>query len=170
MVNVIVAVAEEKLLIGACVAVITVEPNASGVTTFPTNLATAEFEALNVQAPGEDEVGGMSERLATLSFIIVILPKGPRAGLIAITVSVIGTETEFQFTDARCVAVITTVPPSNKVTVLPETRAICGFEELKDQSASEVDVGAVRVKVFAVICTDCAGNTPTVGVPALTRS
>ena len=136
---------------GACVAVITVEPNASGVTMFPTNLATVGFEELNVQAPVDDEVGGTRERLATLSFMIMILPKGPRTGLLAITVSVIGTETEIQFTDARCVAVITTAPPSNRVTVLPETRAIWGLEEVKIQSAFDVDVGAVRVKVFAVI-------------------
>jgi hypothetical protein len=85
---------------------------------------------------------------------MVMLPNGPSTGVCATTVSVMGTETEFQLTDARCVAVMTAVPPSNKVTTLPETRAICEFEELKDQSASEVEVGAVSVKVFCVIGTD----------------
>lgn len=101
MVSVMDAVVEEKFPLASCVAVITVEPKARGVITFPTKRATAGLEEVKVHAPVEFEVGAMRERLATLSFIMVTLPKGPSTGLSALTVRVIVVETETQLRVCR---------------------------------------------------------------------
>ena len=83
-----------------------------------------------------------------------MLPKVPSTGAIATTVSVIFVTAAFQFKVLLCVAVITTLPPSSKVRIFPESEAIKGSPVAKDHKPSEVDVGGTSLKVPCVIETD----------------
>jgi hypothetical protein len=105
-------------------------PRANGVKVVPLVIvATEGLEEVKVQAPGDSEEGAVSVKLATLSFMIVMLPNVPIIGSSAMTVSAIRVYVLFQFDAILCMAVIVTVPPSSKVTVLPKTEAICAFDD-----------------------------------------
>ena len=84
-------------------------------------------------------------RLPTLSFIIVMLPKVPIIGSSAITVRIILAEAVVQFLVLDCVAVISTLPPSNRETLFPTTVATAGFDDVNAHLPSEVEVGGVRI-------------------------
>lgn len=49
------------------------------------------------------------------------------------------------------------------------TEAIFGFVDMKLHIPSDVEVGATNVYVLCVIEIDCGANTPSTGVPGLTR-
>ena len=83
-----------------------------GVITFPTSVAIDEFAIEKVQRPGDDEVGSIKFRVATLSLAIVISEKVPSVfGRLEI-VSVVVFSAPNQFVLADCTAVMVTEPAS----------------------------------------------------------
>lgn len=67
------------------------------MTTFEATDATFGFEDVKDQNPGDVDAGGFSERLTTLSFIMVMSPKVPTTGTIALIVIFIDALADFQF-------------------------------------------------------------------------
>ena len=145
-------------------------PNPTGVRVEPFMVAADRLDEENVHGPGEVDVGAISVTLPTLSFIRVRFPKVPSTGAIATIVSDIFAVALVYNKVLDCVAVISTTPPSNKVTTLPLTDAIAGLDDVKVHPPVEVDVGGVNLNVLAVIETDCGVNTPIVGIPGVTVS
>ena len=95
--SVIVALAEPKSPMAACVAVMRVVPKARGVTELPIIDATAGFDEVKVHGPLEVDLGGIKLMLATLSFMIVMSPKEPSEGVRVATVNRMDVPTIFQF-------------------------------------------------------------------------
>ncbi|CAB4845674.1 unannotated protein [freshwater metagenome] len=145
-------------------------PSPTGFNVVPVIVATARLDDVKVHGPGEVDVGAISVTLPTLSFIRVRFPKVPSTGAIATIVSDIFVVALVNRRVFDCVAVISTTPPSNKVTTLPLTDAIAGLDDVKIPPPVEVDVGGVNLNVLAMIETDCGVNTPIVGIPGVTVS
>ena len=130
---------------GACFAEILVVPDLSAVTVKPFTDATDGSALVKVQAPFELDAGKISSTLDTLSIESVISLNVPTVGLGAVTDNFIVAVVVSQFSVGDWVALIETSPPSNKVTLFPETVAMLWSRDWKLQAPSEVLVGAVRV-------------------------
>ena len=86
-------------------------------------------ELVSVHVPFELELGAVSCTRATLSMERVISLNEPIVGAGALMVKVIVFDADNQRPVAPCVALMSTVPPSRSVTMLPETMATSGFSD-----------------------------------------
>ena len=103
---------------------ILVVPDLSAVTVSPLTDATDGSALVKVQAPFEFDAGKINSTFETLSIERVMSLKVPTVGLGAVTVSFIVAVVVSQLSVGDWVALIETSPPSNKVTLFPETVAM----------------------------------------------
>jgi hypothetical protein len=138
------------------------------VTVNPLTEATDGSALVKVHAPFEVDVGKINSTLDTLSIDKVMSLNVPRTGLGAVTVNFIVADAANQFVVGAWSARIVTEPPSNKVTLFPETVAILESKEVNDQLPSELLVGGTIVKFPCERETLWSVNAPIVGIPGVT--
>ena len=119
-----VTIMERKPPEGACLAEILVVPDLRAVTVNPLTDATDGSALVKVQAPFEFEAGRINSTFETLSIERVISLNVPTVGLGAVTDNFIVAVVVSQLSVGDWVALIETSPPSNKVTLFPDTVAM----------------------------------------------
>ena len=133
-------------------------------------VATVGSDDVNVQAPGEDDCGGVRKPI-----VARLGPKGtvmfanvPTFGVAAEIVSVIVSVTEPNPPAGNCFALIIAVPADRGVNVVPTSAATEGLSIVKTQGPLLVEVGAVRLTLEMLYSGRLRlRNGPTVGTGAI---
>jgi hypothetical protein len=124
IVTFIVTIVDRKPPEGACLAEIFVVPDFKAVTVNPLTEATDGSALVRVQDPFEFDAGRINSTFETLSIERVISLNVPTVGLGAVTDNFMVAVVVSQLRVGDCVALMETSPPSNNVTLLPETVAM----------------------------------------------